>query len=402
MADTSHPDAGAGDGVRVIRTADEAFFAAEELAALWSKTAAAVDAERRVPRDELRALRRSGLLGITVPTLAGGSGLPNETLVRVFLLLAEADVSLAQIPQNHYDFVDTLLYAAPDTRAFFYAEVLAGARFGNAIAEPGRPSRRELATTIVEDGEGYRLNGRKFFSTGALTAEWVPVYGLHRDGRIRTAYVRRDTPGLEVLEDWDAFGQRGTYSGTTVLDNVWVPKEHVVDRSLGDPAVLTTQFAGSQLLHAAIEIGGVEGVLNTAAAVLAKAELAGNPLSDHDLTRLGEFAARASAARALLLHGCRVVAGALAAAPDRDGAIAAAIAADAAKSLAYELGPLVASEVAHLLTRGTAAGKRGLDRPWRNSRTHSLHDPVRWRQFYVGDFHLNGRLAPDIASMLGR
>ncbi|MFX8466489.1 SfnB family sulfur acquisition oxidoreductase, partial [Acinetobacter baumannii] len=81
---------------------------------------------------------------------------------------------LAQIPQNHFDFVDTLVQATPETRSFFYGEVLAGARFGNALAEPGRKSRRDLATTIVEVEGGYRLNGRKFYSTGALTADWVP------------------------------------------------------------------------------------------------------------------------------------------------------------------------------------------------------------------------------------
>ncbi|MBN8999366.1 MAG: hypothetical protein J0H54_08205, partial [Rhizobiales bacterium] len=52
--------------------------------------------------------------------------------------------------------------------------------------------------------------------------------------------------------------------------------------------------------------------------------------------------------------------------------------------------------------RATDVERRNLDRLWRNSRTHSLHDPVRWRQFYVGDHELNGCLSPDLAALAAR
>ncbi|MEQ1428544.1 SfnB family sulfur acquisition oxidoreductase, partial [Salmonella enterica] len=92
-----------------------------------------------------------------VPRAFGGAELPVVTVVRVVFILGAADLALAQIPQNDFDFVDTLVQATPETRSFFYGEVLAGARFGNALAEPGRKSRRDLATTIVEVEGGYRL-----------------------------------------------------------------------------------------------------------------------------------------------------------------------------------------------------------------------------------------------------
>ncbi|WP_336800689.1 acyl-CoA dehydrogenase family protein [Kaistia sp. MMO-174] len=383
---------------RILTTAAEAITAARELARIWSQTAASVDAERRIPRAELAALSRSGLLAVTVPREFGGPGLTTETLIEIFLILAATDTSLAQVPQNHFDFVDTLLVAAPETRALLYGEVLRGARFGNAIAEPGRPSRREIATTIVEDGEGYRLNGRKFFSTGALTAQWVPVFGKHADGRILTAYVRRDTPGLDVRADWDAFGQRGTFSGTTILDNVWVPSSQVVDRSVGDRALLVAQFAGNQLIHAAIEAGAAAGAIETAARILSRAATR----RESDLARLGEFSVRTRAARTLTLRAARLVDGVLSSPQATvEAAVEAFIATDEAKSIAYELSPALTAEIAHFRARAGDPERRRLDRLWRNSRTHSLHDPVRWRQSYVGDFALNGALSPDLASLAG-
>jgi alkylation response protein AidB-like acyl-CoA dehydrogenase len=136
--------------VRIPSSAEEAIVAAQDLAVAWSSSAASLDGERRIPVAELQALSRSGLLAITVSRTLGGAGVSLETLSEVFLTLAAVDASLAQVPQNHSDSIDTLLVAEPATRVFFYGEVLRGAGFGNAIAEPGCPSRRETAATIVE------------------------------------------------------------------------------------------------------------------------------------------------------------------------------------------------------------------------------------------------------------
>ncbi len=380
----------ADPSVRRLANAAEAMTAAEVLARDWRDQAAAIDRSGRPPVEALRALAQSGLLGMTVPQDFGGAGVPTVTVARVFFILGAADLALAQVPQNHFDFVDTLVQAAPEVQAFFYEEVLRGARFGNALAEPGRKSRRDLATTIVEADGGYRITGRKFYSTGALTADWVPVSALHADGRIRTAYVRRDAPGLHVDGDWNAFGQRATFSGTTVLDDVFVPRPHVVDRSRGHAGFLLAQFAGNQLIHAALQVGSAGGSLDVAT------ELAG------DDRRLRSWAARVAAARALVLRAARLVDAALAAVvPGQDQAIAAAIAVDEAKSLAYELGPEIAAGLPGFGGPDAVAAARRLDRHWRNARTHSLHDPVRWRQHQVADFHLNGRLNPDLAARFG-
>lgn len=381
----------ADPSVRRLANPAEAVTAAEVLARDWQDQAAAIDRSRQPPVDALRALAQSGLLAMTVPQVFGGAGVPTVTVARVFFILGAADLALAQVPQNHFDFVDTLVQAAPEVQAFFYEEVLRGARFGNALAEPGRKSRRDLATTIVEADGGYRITGRKFYSTGALTADWVPVSALHADGRIRTAYVRRDAPGLHVDGDWNAFGQRATFSGTTVLDDVFVPRQHVVDRSRGHAGFLLAQFAGNQLIHAALQVGSAEGSLAVAA------ELAGG-----DDRRLRSLGARIAAARALVLRAARLVDAALAAVlPGQDQAIAAAIAVDEAKSLAYELGPEIATALPGFGGAEAVAAARRLDRHWRNARTHSLHDPVRWRQHQVADFHLNGRLNADLAARFG-
>ena len=110
---------------------------------------------------------------------------------------------------------------------------------------------------------------------------------------------------------------------------------------------------------------------------------------------------RVRAARALVRRAARHV-DAVLDGPSVADACAAFMATDEAKSLAYELAPALANDIAHWRVPGADAERRGLDRLWRNVRTHSLHDPVRWRQFYVGDFHLNAKLPPDVRAMVER
>jgi len=44
-------------------------------------------------------------------------------------------------------------------------------------------------------------------------------------------------------------------------------------------------------------------------------------------------------------------------------------------------------------TRATL-DKHNLDRHWRNARTHTLHDPVRWKYHAVGNYYLNNIKPP--------
>lgn len=162
--------------VDTIRTPAEAVEVAGILARGFAEEAAERDRERRLPRRELEELSRSGLLAVTVPHTHGGAEVPAVTLGTVVRLLAAADGSIGQIPQNHFFFVEVLREnGTPDQQHFFFSEVLAGKRFGNAIAEPGAANALEFATTIRRRGAHYRVDGAKYYSTGALLADWIPV-----------------------------------------------------------------------------------------------------------------------------------------------------------------------------------------------------------------------------------
>ena len=176
---------------------------------------------------------------------------------------------MAQIPQNHVAFVDTVIrYGSDEQRAFFLPEFLRGARLGNALSERGGKTSRDFVTRLVRRPDGsYRLDGRKYYSTGALTAQWIPVFALDDADEIAVAYVPRDAPGVDVDQDWDAFGQRSTISGTTTLEDVHVEPEWVIHGALSRPEPNTFAAFG-QLIHVAVDVGIARGALEDGAAFL--------------------------------------------------------------------------------------------------------------------------------------
>lgn len=139
---------------------------------------------------------------MTVPARFGGADVRADTLAEIFRLLAAADASLAQIPQSHFVYVNVLRRQGTDEQQeFFFGEVLAGKRFGNAQSEAGTQHVQDIRTRLARLPDGsYDLDGVKHYSTGALFAHWIPVLARTEDDTLHVAYVPRDAPGLTVAQ----------------------------------------------------------------------------------------------------------------------------------------------------------------------------------------------------------
>ncbi|XAH24354.1 SfnB family sulfur acquisition oxidoreductase [Xylophilus sp. GW821-FHT01B05] len=385
-----------------IRDDAEAIAAAHRLAAAFAPEAALRDRERRLPWDELDAFVASGLWAITVPRAFGGPGVSNATLAEVVAIISAADGSLGQIPQNHFYALEVLrVGGSAAQQRFFYGRVLAGDRFGNALAEVGHKDFKRR-TRLTPDGSGFRLDGRKFYCTGALYAHWIPtLVAALEEGREVTylAFVPRDAEGVQITDDWDGFGQRVTGSGSVTFDNVQVKAEWVVPflASFERP---TTIGPVAQIMHAAIDLGIGRGAL---AATLPFVRECSRPWIDAKVERasddplliqqVGEIALRLRAAEALVRRAGRIVDTAQAA-PDERSVAAASIAVAEARALTTTASLDAGSRLFELAGTSATLDGLGLDRFWRNARTHTLHDPVRWKYHAVGNYYLNDRIPP--------
>ncbi|GLO56632.1 SfnB family sulfur acquisition oxidoreductase [Pseudomonas putida] len=384
---------------KVLRNDAEALQAARELADVAREQAARRDQQRKLPWAEIEQFTRSGLGSISVPKAYGGPDVSFETVAEVFRLISAADPALGQIPQNQFGMLQLLRLTATEAQqAVIFRSVLDGWRIGNAGPERGTKDTLTLKAKITRAGDGYRISGEKFYSTGALYAHWVAVKALDDEGRQRLAFVRRGSPGLRIVDDWSGFGQRTTASGTVLLDQVPVDGELVIDnwRQRDTPNI---QGAASQLIQAAIDAGIAEAAIDDAISFVrdksrpwidAKVERASD--DPYVIADIGRLKLELHAAEALLRKAARVLDEVNAAPIDAASAARASIAVAEAKVLTTEVSLQASEKLFELAGSRATLAEFNLDRHWRNARVHTLHDPVRWKYHAVGAYHLNGSL----------
>ncbi|GIG19980.1 acyl-CoA dehydrogenase [Cellulomonas chitinilytica] len=360
---------------------------------------AAREAERRHPFAEVRELADLGVLRFRVPVDEGGAGASVRELVDLVIEIARADSNVAQALRPGFLVADGLAQDVTPSAARdrTLRRVLDGDLFAGTRNEAdGRPGA--VATTIVRDGDGYVVSGRKFYSTGGLHARWFSGSATDEDGVVVTFTVPTDRPGVQVLDDFDAVGQRLTASGTTVLEGVRVSADEVdaVRRSVGHPV-----GALAQLYLVAVLAGIAHAVLDDAVAF---AQHRARPIKHSSADRsvddpyvreaVGEIAAHAFAARSAALVAAEHLDVAWAAADGAPPTTDATIAVATAQVTAVRES-LAAAQRLFDVGGGSATGRaHNLDRHWRNARTVANHNPVAWKAAVVGAHLLTGELPP--------
>jgi SfnB family sulfur acquisition oxidoreductase len=380
----------------VIKNDAEAIAIAERLASQFAVGASERDLTRKWPIEELDAFSQSGLWSINVPKKFGGPELSYATLVKAIAIISAADPSLGQIPQNHLGVVAAIRTVSDEAQQkLLFAEVLKGVRFGNAFSEFGSKRAADFETKFTDAGDHVVVNGRKFYSSGALLAHLVPIVALDDEGRAWYVIADRNAPGLTVIDDWSSFGQKTTLSGTVLLDNVKAPKTHLVpgykgyDRPTADGAVF-------QIIQAAVDTGIAQAAIDeTIAFVRTQSRAWIDSGQEHawqdpyTIQAVGDLKLRLHAAEALLDRAGLAVDRAVES-PGAETVAQAQIAVAEAKVLSTEIAIAATNKLFELAgTRSTLAA-HNLDRHWRNARTHTLHDPVRWKYAILGNYFLNG------------
>lgn len=383
----------------IIKSDEEALEIARNLAEQFKINAVQRDAERILPFEEIEAYSQSGLWAITVPKEYGGAEVSSYTVAQVIALMSGVDGSIGQIPQNHFYGLEILRNNGTEQQKHkLYAEVLKGARFGNALAEFKTKTAAQRQTAIRKTEQGYVINGEKFYCTGSLFAHRIPTLVVDENEQQFLAFVPRDSAGLTLIDDWSGFGQRTTGSGTVKFDNVPVLEEDVVrfDTAYSRPTI-SGPFA--QLLHASIETGiahaAFEETLNRVRQARPWIDSGVDQVTDDPLTKfeLGRVVADVRASEVLLKQAAYAV-DAAKANPTETSVAKASL--DVAKARAHSTETALKASSKLIELAGSRGSQRedGLDRFWRNARVHTLHDASRWKYYFIADYLLNGVLPP--------
>lgn len=371
----------------------------EQLAA----TAVQRDRDGGHAAEQRELIRASGLLALTIPEAHGGLGGGIPEFFEAVRRIARVDSALAHVLAfHHLQLYGVSLYGGPAATAHGARHLRETAEqrlfWGNAL----NPADTRL--TAARDGAGWRLDGVKSFCSGSLGSDRLTVSATTGEGAFLIGIVPTRREGVRVEQDWDAFGQRQTDSGTVRFDAVRLDDDELLQVPGQSPtprATLRSQIAQLIMTHLYLGIG--EGAFDEARRYTAArgrawsasgvARAVDDPLVQH---RYGDLWLKVRAAQAVSADAVDLLRRAL----ERGDALTArergevALAGAEAKVLAHRAGVEVSSQLFELTGARSTSAEFGLDRFWRNARVHTLHDPVDYKLRDLGRFFLDDRI-PD-------
>ncbi|MFD1704653.1 acyl-CoA dehydrogenase family protein [Methylopila henanensis] len=381
----------------------------DALFAFVAEGAAERDRDRILPFEALDRIRAARLGALRLPKAEGGQGVSLRELLEVVIRLSAADPNVSHALRNHFTFVERFARSRTAPNREKWAKIVAsGAIVGLANTELSSPTIGAVTyqTALTPDGDGWRLDGVKYYSTGTIFSDHVLVRASAPDGRTVSAVVPTNRDGVDIVDDWDGAGQRLTGSGTTYLRNVRVEPDEAIFDAPGVGYGYAYHNTLAQLLVTGVVAGILRNVLSDAVTLLRSRKdrhfyyaAASSPAEDPLLQEIvGEISAASYAADAVVLAAADVVEEVARARdrglPDAEIAHKGAEASAKAKLVVDELTIKSASRLFDV--GGASATKRtkNLDRHWRNARTLASHNPAALKARALGAYELAGEPLP--------
>lgn len=349
--------------------------------------------------EEFNLLKDAGFGSLRIPEHFAGAG---ARLSDVFFLSAElaaVDPNIAHSWRNHFSFIEDRNHALHEKGGEELLANLGSTRgvIGGGFGEKSHTPGTLPAATLTKNDDGtYRLTGDKYYSTGSIYADWITVLArIDQEDESVVALVAVDQPGVEVVDDWDGFGQQITGSGSVHYRDALVHGEHILPyRQRYDYAPHFYQT----FLHAVLVGIGRAVVRDLSAALTARGRAHRNnvediPREDPQLLQVvGEVSALVHAADSTFIDSVRSIDYAV---QDHTGLRSAAL--DESQATVAAAQVTITENVLRAATllfdalgASSTSQKLGLDRHWRNARTIATHNPRVARARLLGDYVVNG------------
>jgi acyl-CoA dehydrogenase len=170
-----------------------------------------------------------------------------------------------------------------------------------------------IATRIERDGDTYVINGRKWWSSGAMDprCEILIVMGKTNPGADRhrqqsMILVPRDTPGVDIKRGMHVFGYSdGTHGGhaEVVFTDVRVPAENLIAGEGEGFAIAQARLGPGRIHHCMRQIGAAERALELMCRRVTDRTAFGKPLAEQGVIQdwIAESRVRIESARLLVL-----------------------------------------------------------------------------------------------------
>lgn len=358
-----------------------------------------------LPFEQLQWLKDAGFTRLRLPKIHHGFDATIPELFALLIELAQADANLPQALRVHFGFTEDILLLKDSAYKRLWLERIGqGQTVGSAWSEGGKESIGQFSTHLskTEDGRVV-LNGRKYYTTGSLYAEWIDVGITDLEGNSASIIIPRNAAGVEVIDDWNGFGQVLTASGTSIFTDVEVDAADVLPDD--------SRFKYSAGFYQLIQLSIITGLTRSAAYDVSKAvekrtrnyTHSNAAYVRHDpqvLQVVGKIRGAAYTSGAIIEKNAQALQRAYESAflndpaEEADQNAIAELEIAQSQTIISDLALNASTIIFDALGASATDKDLALDRYWRNIRTLASHNPRIYKDRIVGDFSVNGTLPP--------
>lgn len=361
--------------------------------------------QRSLPYEQINWLKQAGFGALRVPVKFGGDGVSLPQLFQLLIELAKADSNIVQALRGHFAFVEDRLNAHKVAdQTLWFKRFVQGDLVGNAWTEIGQVKIGDVITRVKQKNNQLLVNGKKYYSTGTIFADWVDLFAYDEttDQHVIAA-ISRHASGVQVLDDWDGFGQKTTGSGTLSLTDVAIKRDHILP--------FEQRFKYQTAFYQVIHLATLSGIAQSAVATFihevqkrdrifshGNAELVRN--DPQILQVIGKASAQAYASETITLRTAEALQQAYLShlgesevkdiQANNDAELESAQGQVVISALVLEL----TSQLFNALGASASTTSKQLDRFWRNARVVSSHNPLVYKEKVIGDWEVNHEPLP--------
>jgi isovaleryl-CoA dehydrogenase len=283
MSDTGL-DFGLGEMADAIRDTTER-FARDKIAPI----AAEIDHTDEFPRHLWPQMGEIGLHGITVEEEWGGLGLGylEHVVAQEEVARASASVGLSYGAHSNLCINQIRRWANSEQKKQFLPKLISGEHVGAlAMSEAGAGSDVVgMKLKAEKQGNGYRLNGTKFWITNGSVADTLVVYAKTGEGsRGITAFlIEKEMTGFSVGQKVDKLGIRGSPTAELVFDDCFVPPENILGEENKGVEVLMSGLDYERTILAGMQIGIMQACMDTVLPYVRERKQFGKPIGSFQL-----------------------------------------------------------------------------------------------------------------------
>jgi alkylation response protein AidB-like acyl-CoA dehydrogenase len=227
-----------------------------ELADAFSARAERFDREETFPFENFSDIKKSDYVSLSIPKEYGGEEISLYELVMLQERLATGDAATSLSIGWHLGGLMELSENRPWKEGTFKslcAKVIEDkALINRAATEPatGSPTRGGLPETkAVQTEEGWKLNGRKTFTSMARVLDYSLVSARLGETEEKGFFlIDHSQEGVSIEETWDTISMKGTGSDDLILRDVAVSRNALVERD-SDTCHSREELPKAWLLH---------------------------------------------------------------------------------------------------------------------------------------------------------